>query len=179
MPQQFLRRGWRKKLQESENLLNDTTATCDLTRKKEPYFSKKSGIFCISFHGCYRKYSSWPELEMQRRLWILNDTGPELEYLKDSKRKIQNRDKNINMKNKFKDEQKLEATTQHKQCDALPKNKVAQKSIFTTKSMCQCWINTYYNYKHQYRFFFQKISYVIIINTAAFLKKLKRNIRSA
>ena len=86
--------------------------------KKESYFSKKSGIFGISFHFGYRKYSSWPELEMQRRLRILNDTGPELEYLKDSKKKSQDRDENINKKNKFKDEQKLEATTQKKWCAA-------------------------------------------------------------
>ena len=62
-----------------------------------------------------------PELETLPRLPILNDTGPKLVYLKDSKRKSQDRDKNINKKNKFKDEQKLEATTQS---DALPKNKV-------------------------------------------------------
>ena len=53
---------------------------CDLTRKKILFF-EEIDIFCISLHFGYRKYSSWPEIEMHRLLWILNDTFPEWEYV--------------------------------------------------------------------------------------------------
>lgn len=71
---------------------------------------------------------------MQRRLRILNDTGPELEYLKDSKKKSQDCDENINKKNKFKDEQKLEATTQHKVMRCLKTKCV--KNQFLQRNRC-------------------------------------------
>ena len=141
---------------------------CDLTRKtKSPIFRRNQVFFeflSILATGNTAADRNW-------KCDVACDTGPELEYLKDSKRKSQDRDKNINKKNKFKDEQKLEATIQHKQSDALPKNKVCQ-NFYNVIDVSV--LNKYYNYEHQYRFF-QKISYVIIINTAAFLKKLTRN----
>ena len=51
----------------------------------------------------------------------------------------------------------LEATTQHKQSDALPKNKVCQNSKLNFYNEIDVSVlNKYYNYEYQYRFFFSE-----------------------